>query len=89
MSQLEAQADHAEVYFVVGLVAFIPITLLLPWVALAVPGFAYATPVRRHRRMLIALWVVGGVISALLVIFLLGSLLGTSSIHDGPSHRVN
>ena len=88
MSQVDTQPDRAELYFVLALVAFIPLAVLLPWAALVVPGFAYATPLRRHKRLMIALWVVGGLISAFLLLFLLGPLIATSTIHDGVVHQV-
>jgi hypothetical protein len=89
MTQVETQTDRAAVYFVVALLAFVPVALLLPWVSLAVPGFAYATPIRRHTRMMITLWIVGGLISAFVILFVLGPLIATSTIHDGGVHKVN
>jgi hypothetical protein len=88
MTQLQTQSDHAGLYFLLALVAFVPIGIFVPWAAVVVAGYAYATPIRRHRRLLIATWVIAGLITAYFLVILVGLLFPTTTLHVGPVHHV-
>jgi hypothetical protein len=88
MSQTQTRSDHADLYFVLALIAFIPLGIFVPWAALVVAGYAYATPIRRHRRMLIAIWVIGALITAYFLLIAVGLLFPSSTLQVGPVHHV-
>jgi hypothetical protein len=89
MTQVETRSDRAAIYFTFALVAFVPVAIYAPWAALIVTGYAYATPIRRHRRLLVAVWVIGGLITAYFLFIVIGLLFPSTSLHVGPVHQVN
>ncbi|MES2172069.1 MAG: hypothetical protein V4479_15325 [Actinomycetota bacterium] len=73
--------------FLACLGILIAVGLLFPYVALIVPGYALATPLRRNRSRMALLWGIAGTITAAVIIFWLSRLFAVEVSHEGPAHR--
>jgi hypothetical protein len=87
--QMETPFSRAGIYFAFALVAFVLLAMYASWAALIVVGYAYVTPIRHNRRMLIAVWVIGSVITAWFLIMAIGLIFPITTLDVGPVHQVN
>jgi hypothetical protein len=85
----EPYSDRAGSCFAAAVLALAVLAFVAPWAALVVAGYAYATPIRRHGRLLLAVWIIGGAITAYFIFLAVGVLLPSTVIDVGPVHRVH